>query len=313
MKKRNNKGFTLVEMLVVIVIIALLASVLVTSIRSLKEHGNKTKCKANLKSLAQGVINKAAEQNGHTMYASSFVTRWLSIDTGGVTWHHMGGGSWISWLDGTRFPNPPSWDSGPGFTYPSCFAGNKNGRDAIRQGEMWGRGNEAGYINKSMEIFLCPSHKNIKMSGNPVCRSYAMNGFFGYSTKNNGRVESPSDGLGLRETHKLQNVDEPMRVMLFAEIDPVKKEGRGWSTSVLVPWNDCPNLGDRTTRENFLADNKNLRENPRETISFHHKSQGKKFGNVAFLDGHVKELPEEYLDADFGKVNPTLRAALGLY
>lgn len=49
---KQTKQFTLIELLVVIAIIAILATMLFPVIGSMKENGNKTKCKANLKNLA---------------------------------------------------------------------------------------------------------------------------------------------------------------------------------------------------------------------------------------------------------------------
>ena len=49
---KNKKGFTLIELLVVIAIIALLLSIIVPSLRTVKELSKSTACRANLHSLA---------------------------------------------------------------------------------------------------------------------------------------------------------------------------------------------------------------------------------------------------------------------
>ena len=312
MRRASRNGFTLVEMLVVIAIIGVLAAVLLSALRTLKEHGQKAKCKSNIRNLALGVINKATVDT-YTLYASSFVWEHWQV------WYDQRG--WVSWLNSSG--NSPGWsDTTPPniFRQPTCYIHRTNkqldGRRAIEQGSLW------EYVNKDMKIYLCPKHNTTKIDTFAVCRSYAMNGYFFYSANDRGTEGDNTVTRGNRQTgfgwtnwepRKLYDVPEPMRMMLFAEIripndspNNGDKHGR-WDDGVLDAW------GDHTDHPKN-GRSPPLHANPHESIGFNHRSQGKNWGHVVFLDGHVREVPERHKDPDTNNdVNPTMRAALGKF
>ncbi len=82
MSANHKKGFTLVELLVVIGIIALLISVLLPALNKAREAANTIKCSANLHSIGSGISLYVADYKG-TLPASNFYVG-LQIVNGGA-------------------------------------------------------------------------------------------------------------------------------------------------------------------------------------------------------------------------------------
>lgn len=67
----NNRGFTIVELLVVITVIAILLGIAIPRFKGMQQEGNMTKAKAELKSLQTAVESWNIHQNPHAYPATS--------------------------------------------------------------------------------------------------------------------------------------------------------------------------------------------------------------------------------------------------
>jgi prepilin-type N-terminal cleavage/methylation domain-containing protein len=138
MRKRKigvKSGFTLVELLVVISIIALLLAILMPSLQKAREQGRKVVCMTNLKQQAYALLLYTEDNNGKLPTANEFgnaVSKYFSIGKSEAPWT---GGSKYMWCPTQKneygkysyginwvnvFGSEGSWVSSPGLNEAFC-------------------------------------------------------------------------------------------------------------------------------------------------------------------------------------------------
>ena len=266
-----KKAFTLIEMLVVVGIIAVLASIVLVNIRGATAAADTAKCMSNMRSLFNAV-NALAMDTGNYPLAGFCVTANPEME--------MSDRELEGWISRDRSGNVvPCYGTGNADDDLFALTNGCNGTDA--PGKLW----KATDSNAS--IFYCPTfakYLSLRRKCKPLF-SYALNGIrFGSDLTPVSDGYQNYHGAGKAIYNEPKSIPRPDRTVMFAELpiyqscsyDPlanvdtcnaslqIHKNGRysgGW------PW------GGRS-----------------EEIGFVHQDKRKKyFGHVVFVDGHVEK------------------------
>ena len=278
MKCITKKGFTLVELMIVIAIIGVLATALSTGVTKLMEYARTAKCKANLKNLMLATQNYSVD-HGHYPAAGSF--EWSPWNDWGDERKpiYRGERAWVAWTLKSGSGTWP-WDSGSktvkhGQEMARATFFGERAYISLTNGTLW------ELAGKDTSIYVCEAHnREAKKMLNPqtekIYRSYVMNHRFRWDypdgNKGNRRSEDGEPKIGNSWLWATDDATMDGRAsirLLFAEI-PVLKSREAYQ-------NEGGKYADSVLESN-------------EPIGFNHFVGRKWVAHVVFLDGHVEGL-----------------------
>ena len=277
---KRKEGFTLLEMLVVIGIIAILGGVMLAQFSGSTESALATSCMNNMRTLCNAV---QADGSKESYYPSAGPYQYL-------------------YLNQTTGKKSEPWFQGwighaKGESKVSCYTSSGADVDsdqhyAITNGTVW-RGMSGNY-----SAYVCPSHvKYCKRGKLPSpAWSYVMNSYFGWDRgKTEGSIELGRRAYGggfftFKYKSSPTSRKRPLeKVLLFAEI-PYAENGvqkPNYSTSASEN-NDSILQYAADSNEDTKYDKTGSSSG--EVIGFNHKTGNNYSAHVAFADGHCAKL-----------------------
>ncbi|HZZ42463.1 MAG TPA: prepilin-type N-terminal cleavage/methylation domain-containing protein [Tepidisphaeraceae bacterium] len=283
MRRRKN-GFTLVELLVVIGIIALLISILLPALNRARENANRISCSSNLRQISMAFVMYTNENKG-----------------------------WFPNIAVFGGPNPPAlgygYQAAP-LGYPADWYGwpddwiiwRGTAQGIPRDPTLPLRGAIVKYLGNptSTKIMTCPSDDTSWRQAQAMSNqdfypySYVMNSYLSWGTNSSpwvpGSLVTPQNNLRYKgfSVSKISQVKNSSQIiMVYEEDERFLRDGRGQLQSPAMGANINNDVGMLAIRHD------NKRVNPDDIVSgastitkISDQVNCQRKGNVGFVDGH---------------------------
>lgn len=151
-RPKKSRGFTLVELLVVITIIGMLVSLLLPAIQAAREAGRRSTCQNNMRQCTLALMQVAENKRAYPGYVNT-------IATGSTTVPHIRA-SWVV----TALPLLERSDLYQNWQSPTKI---------VTTGVFNNLNQVGSALYSPMEVLLCPSNSTPDLGGNPL--SYVVN------------------------------------------------------------------------------------------------------------------------------------------
>jgi len=305
-KRTTQRGFTLLELLIVIGIIGILSGILLATFSGSSESARAAQCLNNMRSLGNAVL---ACGMATTYYPAAASYYYCHINARGKFTRDNLTRGWVgSYQKETRVISPYYDDKG------------ELQHHAITNGAIW------RYIKGGVSSYVCPLHVlESRKAGLTPAWSYVMNSYFGYPY---GGKPAPTVDTRRRDYrgnlhyyYSTQNGEtslprDPSKVLLFAELPFIEQQGVQTANISKGTDDDLDTALQYSAEEADSSFNKAhncAASGAGEAIGFNHKSgkHGDYMAHVAFADGHVEKIPLRGSAADIKKLTSILCMGYG--